>query len=76
MSFPPIQLSQIFARFLLLTLFALSTTLVHAEKVYKLRLAETWGPNFPIFGDASKNMAAMADKMSNGRLSGEFCLRQ
>ena len=39
-----------------------------AKDVYKLRLAETWGPNFPIFGDASKNMAAMAEKMSNGRL--------
>lgn len=40
----------------------------NAEKVYKLKLAETWGPNFPIFGDASKNMASMAEKMSNGRL--------
>lgn len=39
-----------------------------AEKVYKLKLAESWPPNFPIFGDATKNMAAMADKMSNGRL--------
>ena len=39
-----------------------------AEKTYRLRLAETWGPNFPIFGDATKNMAAMAEKMSNGRL--------
>jgi len=33
-----------------------------------LKLAETWGPNFPIFGDATKNLAAMVDKMSNGRL--------
>jgi TRAP-type mannitol/chloroaromatic compound transport system substrate-binding protein len=39
-----------------------------ADKVYKLRMAETWGPNFPIFGDASRNMASMAEKMSNGRL--------
>ncbi|MCC4796775.1 ABC transporter substrate-binding protein [Enterovibrio norvegicus] len=39
-----------------------------ADKVYRLKLAETWGPNFPIFGDATKNMAAMAEKMSNGRL--------
>lgn len=38
------------------------------DKVYRLKLAETWGPNFPIFGDATKNMAAMAEKMSNGRL--------
>ncbi len=39
-----------------------------AEKVYKLKLAESWPPNFPIFGDATKNMAAMVEKMSNGRL--------
>jgi TRAP-type mannitol/chloroaromatic compound transport system substrate-binding protein len=39
-----------------------------AEKVYKLKLAETWPTNFPVFGDATKNMAALADKMSNGRL--------
>ena len=39
-----------------------------ADKVYKLKLAETWGPNFPIFGDAVKNMVKMADEMSNGRL--------
>ena len=39
-----------------------------AEKTYKLKLAETWPPNFPIFGDATKNMAEMAEKMSNGRL--------
>ncbi len=28
-----------------------------ADKVYRLKLAETWGPNFPIFGDTTKNMA-------------------
>lgn len=39
-----------------------------AEKVYRLKLAETWPSNFPIFGDATKNMADMAEKMSNGRL--------
>ncbi|MCY0966703.1 TRAP transporter substrate-binding protein [Parathalassolituus penaei] len=38
------------------------------EKVYKLKLAETWQADFPIFGDAPRNMAAMAEKMSNGRL--------
>lgn len=49
--------------------FALvSTSALADEKVYRLKLAETWGPNFPIFGDATKNMAAMAEKMSNGRL--------
>jgi TRAP-type mannitol/chloroaromatic compound transport system substrate-binding protein len=39
-----------------------------AQKVYRLKLAETWPPNFPIFGEAVKSMADMADKMSNGRL--------
>ncbi|WP_325892343.1 TRAP transporter substrate-binding protein [Grimontia sp. NTOU-MAR1] len=46
----------------------LSFSAFAAEKTYRLTLAETWGPNFPIFGDATKNMAAMAEKMSNGRL--------
>jgi TRAP-type mannitol/chloroaromatic compound transport system substrate-binding protein len=39
-----------------------------SEKVYRLKLAETWGPNTPILGDASKNMAKLANEMSNGRL--------
>ena len=39
-----------------------------AQKVYRLKLAETWPANFPIFGDATKNMAKMAETMSNGRL--------
>jgi len=38
-------------------------------KVYRWKMAETWGPNFPIFGDASKNMVKMVKKMSNGRLN-------
>lgn len=38
------------------------------DKVYQWRLAETWGPNFPIFGDTTKNMAKMVKEMSNGRL--------
>ena len=37
-------------------------------KIYRWKLAETWGPNFPIFGDATKNMAKMVKEMSNGRL--------
>ncbi|WP_210395026.1 TRAP transporter substrate-binding protein [Motiliproteus sediminis] len=49
-------------------LAVLASPAMAAEKVYRLKLAETWGPNFPIFGDATKNMAAMAEKMSNGRL--------
>jgi len=38
-------------------------------KKYRWRMAETWGPNFPIFGDATKNMAKMVKEMSNGRLT-------
>ncbi|MEF1290385.1 TRAP transporter substrate-binding protein [Vibrio sp. M260118] len=39
-----------------------------ADKIYRLKLAETWGPNTPILGDATKNMAKLAEEMSNGRL--------
>ncbi|MCD1630281.1 MULTISPECIES: TRAP transporter substrate-binding protein [Marinobacter] len=39
-----------------------------AEKTYTIRLAETWGPNSKILGEAPRNMAAMAERMSNGRL--------
>ena len=49
-------------------LAVMATSASAAEKVYRLKLAETWGPNFPIFGDATKNMAKMAEEMSNGRL--------
>ncbi|NOI76297.1 ABC transporter substrate-binding protein [Vibrio coralliilyticus] len=45
-----------------------SVTSFAAEKVYRLKLAETWGPNTPILGDATKNMAQLAEEMSNGRL--------
>ncbi|BAN69066.1 TRAP transporter substrate-binding protein [endosymbiont of unidentified scaly snail isolate Monju] len=38
------------------------------KKVYKLRLAETWPPNFPIFGDTTKRFAKLAEEMSGGRL--------
>lgn len=41
---------------------------VAPQKSYTLKLAETWGPNYPIFGDVTKNLAAMVEKMSNGRL--------
>ena len=48
--------------------FALINPAAAADKVYKLKMAETWPTNFPIFGDATKNMAKMAEEMSNGRL--------
>jgi len=49
-------------------LAAFSMSASAAEKVYRLKLAETWGPNTPILGDATKNMAKLANEMSNGRL--------
>jgi TRAP-type mannitol/chloroaromatic compound transport system substrate-binding protein len=38
------------------------------DKVYTLKLAETWPSNFPIFGDSSKKFKQLAETMSNGRL--------
>ena len=56
-------------RFAVVALVAvLITTPVLADRTYTLKLAETWGPNYPILGDATRNMAAMAETMSNGRL--------
>lgn len=54
---------------LLLVSGLLGASFTHAsEQVYRLKLAETWGPNTPILGDATKNMAKLAEQMSNGRL--------
>ena len=53
---------------LLVLVTTFSFNLVAADKIYRWRLAETWGPNFPIFGDTTKNMAKMVKEMSNGRL--------
>lgn len=49
-------------------ILSLAGTAVVAEETHTIRLAETWGPNSPILGDATRNMAAMAEKMSAGRL--------
>ena len=38
------------------------------EQSYTLKLAETWGPGYPIFGDSTKSLAETVDKMSAGRL--------
>lgn len=45
-----------------------ASTQALAQETYTLRLAETWGPNFPIFGDTTKRMAELAEEMSGGRL--------
>ena len=44
-----------FKYFILLVAMLSIASVSQADKVYKLKLAETWGPNFPIFGDASKS---------------------
>jgi len=54
--------------FITVCAIALINPALAAKKVYKLKLAETWPTNFPIFGDATKSMAKMAYDMSNGRL--------
>lgn len=49
-------------------MLALASTSLMAQETYTIRLAETWGPNSPILGETPRNMAAMAEKMSQGRL--------
>ncbi|XPV52738.1 MAG: TRAP transporter substrate-binding protein [Halarcobacter ebronensis] len=39
-----------------------------AKKVYKWKLATTWGPTLSPFIDAPQNMAKMVEEMSDGRL--------
>ncbi len=50
------------------TISTFSLPAFSADRVYKLKMAETWASNFPIFGDAPRNMARIAEEMSNGRL--------
>lgn len=49
-------------------LLLVSQSVAAAEKVYTLKLAETWPTNYPILGEANKEMAQMAETLSNGRL--------
>ncbi len=46
----------------------LTTELFAKEKVYKLKMATTWGPTLSPLIDSAKNMAKYANEMSNGRL--------
>ena len=46
----------------------LSTVAMAKERVYKWKLATTWGPTLSPFIDAPTNMAKMVEEMSNGRL--------
>ncbi|SEG22287.1 TRAP transporter substrate-binding protein [Marinobacterium lutimaris] len=38
------------------------------EKTYRLKLAETWPTNFGTFSEPAREMAKLAEEMSNGRL--------
>ena len=64
-----------FSRFLICTMVACSLLLAggalqsaDAAPKYRWKLAMTWPTNFPIFGDAVKNMAAMVNEMSGGEM--------
>ncbi len=46
----------------------LTSSLLASEKVYKLKMATTWGPTLTPLIDAANNMAKYANEMSNGRL--------
>lgn len=46
----------------------LSSVAMAKDKVYKWKLATTWGPTLSPFIDAPKNVAKMVKEMSNGRL--------
>ena len=52
-----------------IAILATTTGAFASDKVVHLRLAETWPPNFPIFGDATHEMAKIAEEMSDGRLT-------
>jgi len=51
----------------LLTSLVLTSSFA-AEKVYKLKMATTWGPTATPLIDSAINMAKMAEAMSNGKL--------
>jgi TRAP-type mannitol/chloroaromatic compound transport system substrate-binding protein len=39
------------------------------KQTYRLKLAETWPPNYPIFGEATRSLAQKVETMSDGRLT-------
>ncbi len=46
----------------------LFSTSALAAQVYHLRLAESWPPNFPIFGESTKTFKQQVEALSGGRL--------
>ncbi len=45
-----------------------NATTTKLEKVYKLKLAESWPANFPIFGETTKRFAKLVKQMSNNKV--------
>ncbi len=52
----------------ILVIVSLVVSFSSAKKVYKLKMATTWGPTLSPLFDAAVNMAKMAEEMSNGEL--------
>ena len=52
----------------ILVIVSLVVSFSSAKKVYKLKMATTWGPTLSPLFDAAENMAKMAEEMSNGEL--------
>ncbi|MBK1887150.1 MULTISPECIES: TRAP transporter substrate-binding protein [unclassified Marinobacter] len=61
------MMTRLFRMAAVMLLFSVSSLGVAADK-HTLRLAQTWGPNSPILGETTLNMAKMAEEMSGGRL--------
>jgi TRAP-type mannitol/chloroaromatic compound transport system substrate-binding protein len=62
------MIRSIFSAAILAVAATFAPTQALAQETFTLKLAETWGPNFPIFGDTTKNFAKSVEAMSNGRL--------
>lgn len=58
----------IFKVFVTFLILSLTSSLFANDKVYRLKMATTWGPTLSPLIDAANNMALLAKKMSNGRL--------
>jgi TRAP-type mannitol/chloroaromatic compound transport system substrate-binding protein len=62
------MIRSIFSAAILAVAATFASTHALAQETFTLKLAETWGPNFPIFGDTTKEFAKSVETMSNGRL--------
>ncbi|MFT7337005.1 MAG: TRAP-type mannitol/chloroaromatic compound transport system substrate-binding protein [Marinobacter maritimus] len=62
------KIRSVFSAAVLAVAATFASTQAQAQDTFTLKMAETWGPNFPIFGDTTKNFAKSVEAMSNGRL--------